>query len=130
MQSAFSESPFVKQICIFADGDLDRPLAVVNADDDNLKTWADENGVEYDSLQDLADMDETRKAVVASMVKFGKEAGLTSLEVGMKDCCIVTSTEWGPGNGMTASMKLDRNQISKMYADEIDAMYKRNGVKK
>jgi long-chain acyl-CoA synthetase len=130
MQSSFAESPFVKQICVFADGDLDRPLAVVNADDDYLKTWASEQEMEYESLQDLAEKDETRKACVSSMVKFGKDAGLTSLEVGIKDCCIVTGTEWGPGHGMTASMKLDRAAISKMYDDRINAMYKRNGVNK
>ena len=130
MESAFSESPFVSLICVLADGDLDRPLAVVDADDKYLATWATENNIKYDSLADLADMEVTRKAAVKSMVDVGKGAGLTSLEVGIKDCCIVTDTEWGPGHGMTASMKLDRAKICSMHADEVNAMYERNGVEK
>jgi len=129
MESTFVESPFVQLICVLASGDLDRPLAIVRADNDYLETWAAENNIEYDSLQELADMGVTRKAVVKSMVDVGKQGGLTSLEVGMKDCTIVTDEEWGPGNGMTASGKLDRAKICQMHADALDAMYKRNGVK-
>lgn len=130
MESAFGESPFVQLICVLANGDLDRPLAIVRADNGNLEAWAADNNIEYDTLQDLAEMDVTRKAVVKSMVDCGKAAGLTSLEVGIKDCVIVTDVEWGPGNGMTASMKMDRAQICRMHADQVDAMYKRSGVKK
>jgi hypothetical protein len=58
----------------------------------------------------------------------GKEAKLTALENGIADCCLITNVEWGPGHGMTASGKLDRSKILSMHADEINAVYERNGV--
>jgi len=128
MEVAFGQSPFVSAVCVVANGDLDTPLAIVNADDNCLKKWAAENDTHYDDLQELADKKDTREAVVKSMVKEGKESGLTTLELRIKDCCLVVGNEWGPGNGMTASMKIDRKQILKIHEEELNAMLKRNGV--
>ena len=109
-----------------ANGDLDRPLAIVRVDDAHLQMWASENNVSYESLNDLADKKETRQAVINSLVEAGKSAGLTKLELGIKDCCLITDVHWLPGSGLTASGKLDRAMIFKMHADELDAMLKRN----
>lgn len=129
METAFSQSPFVSLCCVIANSDLDRPFVIIRADNNALKEWASANNVKFDSLEELAGQDTTRRAVIQSMANAGKEAGLTKLELGIKDCVIVTDVEWGPGHGMTASMKLDRAKIFKMHADELRAMYERNGVK-
>jgi hypothetical protein len=36
--------------------------------------------------------------------------------------------DWGAGNGLTASGKLDRAKLLSMHAVEINAMYERNGL--
>ena len=59
----------------------------------------------------------------------GKEAGLGKLELRIKDVVLITDVQWLPGNGMTASMKLDRHKIMEIHDKEIKEMYKRNGVK-
>ena len=61
------------------------------------------------------------------MKGFGKEAGLTALELGMKDCAIVTDVEWLPGDGMTATMKIDRKRLHVMHEGKIRALLKANG---
>jgi long-chain acyl-CoA synthetase len=127
MENAFASSPYCSAVCVIANGDLDVPLAFVNANVSKLKEWASKNNVSYDSVSDLCEKDETRKAVVKSMVAAGKEAGLNSLEVRIKDCCLVTK-EWGPGHGMTATMKIDRKEICRMHEKELQAMMKRNNV--
>jgi long-chain acyl-CoA synthetase len=127
METAFAQSPFVSLVCVIANSDLDRPFVILRADNHNLRDWASSNKVPFDSLKELANKDETRKAVIKSMADSGKEAGLTKLELGIKDCVIITDVEWGPGHGMTASMKLDRAKIFEMHEEEINAMYKRNG---
>ena len=127
MEGAFSVSTFVSAVCVLANGDMDAPLACVNANIGKLKTWASENKITYDSIADLADKEETRMAVVKSLVVAGKEAGLTPLELRIKDVYVIT-TEWGPGHGLTASMKLDRKKILSMHEREIQSMFKRNGV--
>mmetsp|Transcript_22681 Transcript_22681/g.37524 ORF Transcript_22681/g.37524 Transcript_22681/m.37524 type:complete len:730 (-) Transcript_22681:56-2245(-) len=128
METAFVNSKLVMAVCVVASGDLDAPLAIVRAENGALEQWAAENGVSYDSLEKLAELEATRKAVVKSMVAEGKDAGCTSLELRMKDCTIVTQDEWSPGKGMTATMKIDRKALYSMYEKELDVMYKRNGV--
>jgi long-chain acyl-CoA synthetase len=128
METAFGQSPFVQMVCVIANDGLDRPLIIFRADDYALKHWAEKNKIDYDLLDELAGRKETRQAAIKSMVAAGKEAGLTKLELGVKDCVIVMKEEWGPGHGMTASMKLDRGQIYKMHATELNDMYERNGV--
>lgn len=144
MENAFVSSPFASFVCVVANGDLDGPLAIVRTDNEFLRKWAAENNVALSednqvgtsdertplsgiTLKELAAREETRKAAVQSMIQVGKEAGLTSLELRMKDCVLVTDVEWGPGNGFTATMKIDRKQICKMHAKELDEMLKRNG---
>lgn len=128
METAYATSPFFTAVCVLANGDLDTPLAICHADNDYLEHWAADNNVPYKSLKELASKEETRKAAVKSMVSAGKEAGLTSLELRIKDCAIITHVEWLPGNGMTATMKLDRKKIYSMHEEEMHAMYKRSGV--
>jgi long-chain acyl-CoA synthetase len=128
MEGAFVTSPFAMAVCVVANGDLDGPLAIVLADNEHLQHWAAENKISYESLKELAEKQETRKAVVKSMVGTGKLAGLTALELRVQDCTIITDVEWTPGNGMTATMKIDRRQLFNMHTDELNAMLKRNGV--
>ena len=127
METAFAQSPFVVAICVVANGDLDRPLAIVLADSKQLKEWATDNNISYDSLQDLAVKDIMRKAVVKALVAAGKEGGLSPLELRLQDVALITDVEWGPGNGMTATMKVDRKQISSLHAKELHALLERNG---
>jgi len=63
------------------------------------------------------------------MAAQGRNAGLASLELGIKDCCVVAGEEWSPGHGMTASMKLDRKSIFKLHEKELDNMLRCDGVK-
>jgi long-chain acyl-CoA synthetase len=126
MENAFAASPLVLVVCVVANGDLDSPLAIVRAENHHLEQWAAENSIAYGSLEELAEKQETRSAIVKSMVECGKLAGLTPLELRIKDCVVVTHEEWGPGHGMTATMKIDRKQICKIYSAELSAMLKRN----
>jgi long-chain acyl-CoA synthetase len=128
MESAFVDSPFAMAVCAVADGDLDGPLVIVRANNHKLKQWATENNVAYKSMKELAERQETRNAVVDSMVEAGRLAGLTALELRVQDCAIITDAKWTPGHGMTATMKIDRRQILAIHADELNAMLKRNGV--
>ena len=128
METAFATSPYSAALCVIANGDLDGPLAVVLANNDALEKWAKSAGINFSDVHELAHKKEARQEVVKSFVAAGKEAHLGKLELRIKDCALITDTEWTPGHGMTASMKLDRKQIMKIHKDEVEAMYKRQGV--
>eukprot|EP00934_Nitzschia_sp_Nitz4_P002116 Nitzschia sp. Nitz4//scaffold28_size193895//147249//149441//NITZ4_001679-RA/size193895-processed-gene-0.274-mRNA-1//-1//CDS//3329546024//2116//frame0 len=129
MEIALSTSPFVETMCVLANGDMDGPLVLVRTDNHTLKKWAEGQGMDTSDLKKVAETKEARDAVLKSMLTEGKAAGLTSLELRIKDCCLITDVEWLPGKGMTASMKLDRKAIHKIHAKEIEELYARNGVK-
>ena len=129
METAFATSKYCSALCVIANGDLDGPLAIVLANNDALEKWAKEAGISFSDVHELGHKKEARQEVVKSFVAAGKEASLGKLELRIKDCALITDTEWTPGHGMTASMKLDRKAILKIHEDELEAMYKRQGVK-
>ena len=130
METSFRGSRFVKDLCVIADGNLDTPLAIICVDEGALEEWAKKATVSYDSINGLANSKQARQAVVESMKENGKAAGLGKLELRIQDCCLLVNEEWKPGHGMTASMKLDRKAIHKIYAQELKDLYKRNGIQK
>ena len=125
METAFSRSPFVNIACVLANGDLDCPYAIVSVEHDQLKKWAKENDVAYENMKDLVKREKIREVVKKSLIASGKDAGLSKLELRVKDCCLVEE-EWLPGKGMTASLKLDRKMIYKMHKDELSDMFQRS----
>jgi len=128
MESSFVQTPFAMAVCVVANGDLDAPVAIVRADNVYLEEWAGDNSVGYTSMEELANKKEAKDAIVKSMKEFGKAAGLTSLELRIKDIEIVTDVEWLPGNGMTATMKIDRKKIASMHEDKLQKLLKRNNA--
>lgn len=128
METAFTASKYVNALCVVANGDLDGPLAIVVTENGALKRWAKEQGLSGTSAEELSSSKQAREEVISSMVAEGKRACLTSLELRIKDCCLITDDEWKPGHGMTASMKLDRKSIFKIHEKELRDMYKRQGV--
>jgi long-chain acyl-CoA synthetase len=128
MENAYSQSPLVASACVVANGDLDRALVIVHANNSALEKWAVDHGISYGSVHDLAVNKEIKQAVIASMKACGKEAGLTSLENGISDCVLVTDVAWEAGHGFTASGKIDRAAIFKMHGDQLNAMLQRNGA--
>jgi long-chain acyl-CoA synthetase len=128
METAFTTSAYSEALCVIANGDLDTPLAIVCANNAVLEKWANNAGISFSSVHELAQKKEARQEVVKSFVAAGKKAGLGKLELRIKDCALITDTKWAPGHGMTASMKLDRKQILNIHDEELKAMYKRNGL--
>lgn len=128
METAFGASKYVTALCVVANGDLDGPLAIVCTENGALQSWAKEQGLSGTSPEELASSKQAREEVIKGMIVEGKRAGLTSLELRIKDCCLITEDEWTPGHGMTASMKLDRKAIYKIHEKELNAMYLRQGV--
>jgi len=128
METAFATSAYCVTLCVIANGDLDGPLAIVLVNKHTLESWAKNAGISFSSVHELSHNKDARQEVVKSFVAAGKEAGLGKLELRIKDCALITDTEWTPGHGMTASMKLDRKQILSIHKEELENMYKRNGV--
>ena len=99
------------------------------ADEKKCCAWADSNGIEYGTFEDLCATDAMNKEVLASLVKAGKSGKLGANEIlagilllpgtGKKDNESPKFEDpWTPENGaLTASNKLQRRVIKQAYGE-------------
>lgn len=130
MEKEFSTSPYVRSgvsggIMCYGDGDLRRPVALVQANMHELKKWA--GGAGFGNLSDEALCNEkaARKVVLDSLNncakgKLGKNESLVSVGLipgtGPTQGAPGETSPWTPENGCrTASNKLDRKAIQKAH---------------
>jgi long-chain acyl-CoA synthetase len=111
--------PLVGQVCTVGDG---RPFvaALVVLDPEVAPVWADEQGIAFQTLDDLAADPQVREAVEAGIAA---AMGRFSQVERVKKVAIL-GDEWLPdGDELTPTSKLKRRTILTKYADQIDALY-------
>jgi long-subunit acyl-CoA synthetase (AMP-forming) len=114
-----ASSPLIGQAACIGDA---RPYntALIVLDSDFAPLWAQKQGIEGASLEDLAGDERVRAAVQQGVD--AANAKLARVEQ-IKKFTIV-SGDWLPGGDeLTPTMKLKRKPIGEKYAGDIDAMY-------
>ncbi|MEL7208387.1 MAG: long-chain fatty acid--CoA ligase, partial [Actinomycetota bacterium] len=113
--------PLVGQACAIGD---DRPFvsALVVLDPDVAPAWAEKQGIEFDTLADLADRPEVQKQIdddlVEAMADFNNAERVKKVKV--------LGNEWLPDSDeLTPTSKLKRRGIHQNYATEIEALYEK-----
>jgi long-chain acyl-CoA synthetase len=112
-------SPLIGQACCI--GDM-RPYntALIVLDPDFAPMWAQSQGIEQSTLEQLAHDEQVRAAVQAGIGTANEK--LAKVEQ-VKKFTIVEG-DWLPsGDELTPTMKLKRKPIAEKYAGAIDAMY-------
>lgn len=127
MEMVYGNSKFVNAvdggICCYGDGDMDRPIALMQISEPVVMEWASENGVKGD-FATVKDSKEFTAAVMADMLKEWKKAGLSSLEKIVAVSFL--TTPWTPENGcLTAANKLQRRQVISMFEKEFNETKKK-----
>ena len=112
-------SPLIGQVCAVGD---DRPynVALIVLDPDAAPVFAQQEGIEDDSLESLA-----REPAILEEVAAAVERGNADLaRVEQIKRFKVVAAEWEPaGDELTPTMKLKRRPIERKYAAEIEEMY-------
>lgn len=124
MEVAYGNSNFVDPIaggiCCYGDGDMDRPVALVQLNQAYAMKWAHEHGIKGD-FETVKVSPELYKAVMADMAKEFKKSDLSHLEQ-LQAVCLLTSP-WTPENGcLTAANKLQRNAVINMFENDFHAV--------
>ena len=123
MEMTYGNSIFVDAIhggiCCYGDGDMDRPIALMQLNEIVAMKWAKENNVAGD-FSVVKDSKELYDAVMADLKKEHAKSGLSNLE---KLVAVVFLTEpWTPENGcLTAANKLQRRTVIEMFSKEFEA---------
>jgi len=122
MEMVYGNSPFVDAInggiCCYGDGDMDRPIALMQLNKAVTMQWASDNGVSG-SFEEVMASKDLQDAVLIDMRKEGAKAGLSNLERLVAICFL--SSPWTPENGcLTAANKLERRNVVATFQKEFD----------
>lgn len=122
MEMVYGNSSFVDAvnggICVYGDGDMDRPVALMQLKMEHTMAWAKKNGVEGD-FASLLKNEKVYDAVMAEMLGEHKKSDLSHLEklVAVK----FLNSPWTPENGcLTAANKLQRRAVIQQFEPEFN----------
>jgi long-chain acyl-CoA synthetase len=122
MEMTYGNCAFVDAIaggiCCYGDGEMDRPVALMQLNEVVTMNWAKENGIAGD-FKTVKESKELMAAVLAEMKKEHAKGGLAGNE---KLVAIAFLTEpWTPENGcLTAANKLQRRQVVATFEKEFE----------
>lgn len=124
MEMTYGNSSFVDAvaggICCYGDGDMDRPVALMQLNEAYAMQWAKNNGVAGD-FETVKKSKELQDAVLADMKKEAHKGGLSHLE-NLVALAFLTEP-WTPENGcLTAANKLQRRAVIEKFEKEFLAV--------
>ena len=133
MEMTYGNCEFVDAIaggiCCYGDGEMDRPVALMQLNQTVAQKWAKDNGMTED-IEELKDAPELHKAVLEAMkAEHGKSGELSHLE---KLVAVSLLTDpWTPENGcLTAANKLQRRMVVQKHEKEFVAVKDKGIFKK
>eukprot|EP00558_Chaetoceros_sp_UNC1202_P012874 CAMPEP_0197232316 /NCGR_PEP_ID=MMETSP1429-20130617/234_1 /TAXON_ID=49237 /ORGANISM="Chaetoceros sp., Strain UNC1202" /LENGTH=720 /DNA_ID=CAMNT_0042690295 /DNA_START=76 /DNA_END=2238 /DNA_ORIENTATION=- len=122
MEMVYGNSSFVDAvaggICCYGDGDMDRPIALMQLNEVVTMQWAKDNGVGGD-FATVKISKQLIDAILADMRKEGAKGGLSHLEKLVAVCLL--SEPWTPENEcLTAANKLQRRAVVEKFSTEFE----------
>ena len=122
MEMVYGNSDFVDAVaggvCCYGDGDMDRPVAIIQINEGHTKKWAKENNVEGD-LDAILKTEKLYKAVMDSLHKEFAKSDLSHLEKLV--AVALLHDPWTPENGcLTAANKLQRRAVIEKFGKEFE----------
>jgi len=141
MEATYAQSAFVNGknggLMCYADGDMDKPVALLQVNDYELKKWADSNGIAFNSVAHLCSMPEAATMVCQDLNAIGK--GKLGGNEALAAVVLLPGTgapesngedaPWTPENGyLTAANKLARNVVKEGFAKTLDDL-KKKGIR-
>jgi len=125
MEGVYGNSAFVDPVAgglvCYGDGDMDRPIAVIQVNHAYAKVWAKENNhPDKDNLDNLIKSKEFYDAVLANFKNEAKNGGLSHLER-VAAIAFTKHGHWTPENHcLTAANKLNRKVILEVEKEVCD----------
>eukprot|EP00927_Polykrikos_kofoidii_P083888 TRINITY_DN8707_c0_g1_i1.p1 TRINITY_DN8707_c0_g1~~TRINITY_DN8707_c0_g1_i1.p1 ORF type:complete len:813 (-),score=144.43 TRINITY_DN8707_c0_g1_i1:82-2520(-) len=143
MEKEYSTSIYVNTVnggvMCYGDGDMDRPVALVQANIPELEKWATSSGVAFDRAEDLCKSEDAEKLVLNSLTEAGKAANLGRNELlcavalipgtGNSTNPLEATSPWTSENGgLTASNKLSRQAVQTACARILGPLRQKGSV--
>ncbi|KAF3079147.1 long-chain fatty acid-CoA ligase [Orbilia oligospora] len=125
LESVYRSCSYVQNICVYADTQKAKPVALIQPHEVNIKKLAADLSVAGE-LETIVHDSKVQSAVLKDLLAVGRRGGLAGIE--LIDGVVIADDEWTPQSGLvTAAMKLNRRGLTDHYKTEIDAAYKKAG---
>ena len=96
LESIYRSATVVANICVFADPQQPKPVAIIVPAEPALKIVAKENNIEGSSIEELVHNKKLQKIVLQQLQQQGKQGGLSGIEI--ISGVVMADEEWNPAN--------------------------------
>ena len=96
LESIYRSATVVANICVYADQQRTKPVAIIVPAEPALKKLADKLGVEGNGIEDLVHNKKIQDAVLKELQASGKAGGLSGIEI--IEGAVLADEEWTPQN--------------------------------
>jgi long-chain acyl-CoA synthetase len=96
LESVYRSATVVANICVYADEQKTKPIAIIVPAEPALKKLAESIGVEGQGVEDLAHNKKVQDAVLKELQQAGRQGGLSGIEI--IEGVVVSDDEWTPQN--------------------------------
>lgn len=101
LESSYRTAPVVGNICVFAQEDKAKPIAIIVPVEATLQKLAAANGIKGESIEEMAHDKKVNALVLKEVQKAGRDVGLSGIE--LIDGVVIADEEWTPQNVSTIS---------------------------
>ncbi|KAI1815175.1 AMP-binding enzyme [Poronia punctata] len=122
LESIYRSANVVGNICVYADQNKAKPIAIIVPAEPALKKLAADNGIKGESLEELVHDKKLNGLVLKELQNTGRAGGLSGIEI--IEGVALSDEEWTPQNGLvTAAQKLNRKGILNKYKQQVEQAY-------
>lgn len=111
LESVYRSTTVVANICVYADEQKTKPIALIVPAEPALKKLAESIGVQGNGIEDLVHNKNVQNAVLKELQANGKAGGLSGIEI--IEGVVLADEEWTPANVSS------RIPSMKLYTDKI-----------
>lgn len=126
LESIYRSATVVANICVYADAQKSRPIAIIVPAEPALKKLAEKIGVQGNGIEDLIHEKKIQDEVLKELQQAGRAGGLSGIEI--IEGVVLADEEWTPQNSMvTSAQKLNRKKILDAYKKQVGDAYSSSG---
>lgn len=103
LESTYRSNPLVGNICVYADPNQNKPIAIIVPAEPALKKIAGENGIEGAGIEDLSHNKKLNGIVLKEIQSTGKQQGLSGIEI--IEGIVMADEEWNPANVSSLNLR-------------------------
>jgi long-chain acyl-CoA synthetase len=96
LESVYRSAPVVANICVYADQQQAKPIAIIVPAEPALKALASANGIPGETIEELVHNKKLQSAVLKDLQAAGRAGGLSGIEI--IEGVVLSDEEWTPQN--------------------------------